>query len=168
MRHWNLLQKKDCRFQSQSATDAAESAQVNRAHGVVVSHPLSMREALGSIPSVSNTLICAALPRLKPKSLDCGAPLAARACVADGRLKTHVRGGRQEVAAISHVGPVPPVTLAAAHLRPFGPCWAGIADGLLWPSQGHVHLLVRASGRCRAPRAFCEAAMLGFPSGIIR
>ena len=25
----------------------------NRAHGVVVSHPLSMREALGSIPSVS-------------------------------------------------------------------------------------------------------------------
>jgi hypothetical protein len=26
---------------------------VNGAHGVVVSHPLSMREALGSIPSVS-------------------------------------------------------------------------------------------------------------------
>ena len=26
---------------------------INRAHGVVVSHPLSMREALGSIPSVS-------------------------------------------------------------------------------------------------------------------
>jgi hypothetical protein len=25
----------------------------DRAHGVVVSHPLSMREALGSIPSVS-------------------------------------------------------------------------------------------------------------------
>ena len=25
----------------------------SRAHGVVVSHPLSMREALGSIPSVS-------------------------------------------------------------------------------------------------------------------
>ena len=25
----------------------------NRAHGVAVSHPLSMREALGSIPSVS-------------------------------------------------------------------------------------------------------------------
>ena len=27
-----------------------------RAHGVVVSHPLSMREALGSIPSVSISL----------------------------------------------------------------------------------------------------------------
>ena len=26
---------------------------ISRAHGVVVSHPLSMREALGSIPSVS-------------------------------------------------------------------------------------------------------------------
>ena len=26
---------------------------IRRAHGVVVSHPLSMREALGSIPSVS-------------------------------------------------------------------------------------------------------------------
>ena len=30
---------------------------VNGAHGVVVSHPLSMREALGSIPSVSIFLI---------------------------------------------------------------------------------------------------------------
>ena len=30
----------------------------SRAHGVVVSHPLSMREALGSIPSVSNASFC--------------------------------------------------------------------------------------------------------------
>ena len=29
------------------------TATLSRAHGVVVSHPLSMREALGSIPSVS-------------------------------------------------------------------------------------------------------------------
>jgi hypothetical protein len=29
---------------------------LQRAHGVVVSHPLSMREALGSIPSVSTIL----------------------------------------------------------------------------------------------------------------
>ena len=31
---------------------------ISRAHGVVVSHPLSMREALGSIPSVSIVLPC--------------------------------------------------------------------------------------------------------------
>jgi hypothetical protein len=30
----------------------------DRAHGVVVSHPLSMREALGSIPSVSKFCLC--------------------------------------------------------------------------------------------------------------
>ena len=33
-------------------------ANVNWAHGVVVSHPLSMREALGSIPSVSIFICC--------------------------------------------------------------------------------------------------------------
>ena len=33
--------------------DAGFHLHSHRAHGVVVSHPLSMREALGSIPSVS-------------------------------------------------------------------------------------------------------------------
>jgi hypothetical protein len=38
-----------------SLTRAAQVRSTShRAHGVVVSHPLSMREALGSIPSVSN------------------------------------------------------------------------------------------------------------------
>ena len=32
---------------------AKQEVHNDRAHGVVVSHPLSMREALGSIPSVS-------------------------------------------------------------------------------------------------------------------
>ena len=36
---------------------------VNGAHGVVVSHPLSMREALGSIPSVSICKLANCLPR---------------------------------------------------------------------------------------------------------
>jgi hypothetical protein len=40
-----------------------------RAHGVVVSHPLSMREALSSIPSVS---IASALHRPHPRSADAG------------------------------------------------------------------------------------------------
>lgn len=35
------------------ASVATSEARNDRAHGVVVSHPLSMREALGSIPSVS-------------------------------------------------------------------------------------------------------------------
>ena len=37
---------------------SAHLAPCSRAHGVVVSHPLSMREALGSIPSVSNCIAC--------------------------------------------------------------------------------------------------------------
>ena len=36
-----------------SGTSRGEAAEWHGAHGVVVSHPLSMREALGSIPSVS-------------------------------------------------------------------------------------------------------------------
>ena len=35
------------------ASSESGSCDAMRAHGVVVSHPLSMREALGSIPSVS-------------------------------------------------------------------------------------------------------------------
>ena len=38
------------------------------AHGVVVSHPLSMREALGSIPSVSICHLHASLPLAMPPS----------------------------------------------------------------------------------------------------
>ena len=38
----------------------------NRSHGVVVSHPLSMREALGSIPSVSIRAIICFPVRLRP------------------------------------------------------------------------------------------------------
>ena len=37
----------------------------SRAHGVVVSHPLSMREALGSIPSVS-IFLCVSIPCQPP------------------------------------------------------------------------------------------------------
>ena len=36
---------------------AQQLSNSNGAHGVVVSHPLSMREALGSIPSVSNFVV---------------------------------------------------------------------------------------------------------------
>ena len=41
--------------------------QVQWAHGVVVSHPLSMREALGSIPSVSICMssACQRSPRMR-------------------------------------------------------------------------------------------------------
>ena len=42
------------------ASVATSEVHNDRAHGVVVSHPLSMREALGSIPSVSS---CAARSR---------------------------------------------------------------------------------------------------------
>ena len=38
---------------------------ISRARGVVVSHPLSMREALGSIPSVSMLKAAAAMPNQK-------------------------------------------------------------------------------------------------------
>ncbi len=38
------------------ASSEPGSCDAMRAHGVVVSHPLSMREALGSIPSVSTLL----------------------------------------------------------------------------------------------------------------
>ena len=37
----------------------------DRAHGVVVSHPLSMREALGSIPSVSSLILSGSAPWLE-------------------------------------------------------------------------------------------------------
>ena len=65
-----------------------------RAHGVVVSHPLSMREALGSIPSVSRSLkvrdiyllgsACAQLTHVCPQAR--GASLRPRAHVGDGAL----------------------------------------------------------------------------------
>ena len=41
---------------STCAFDTQRAKLLNRAHGVVVSHPLRMRKALGSIPSVS--IIC--------------------------------------------------------------------------------------------------------------
>ena len=50
----------------------------HRAHGVVVSHPLSMREALGSIPSVPKQFMMAlslnaARPTRRPQN-DLGGP----------------------------------------------------------------------------------------------
>jgi hypothetical protein len=46
-------------FPAPGAGDHGEDRKLtaNGAHGVVVSHPLSMREALGSIPSVSMTFV---------------------------------------------------------------------------------------------------------------
>ena len=44
------------------------SSNIHRAHGVVVSHPLSMREALGSIPSVSICHFHGSLPLAMPPS----------------------------------------------------------------------------------------------------
>ena len=43
---------------------------LNWAHGVVVSHPLSMREALGSIPSVSICIFHAADGMMRQTELE--------------------------------------------------------------------------------------------------
>ena len=45
--------KKVCSKIAEDPTSIEKASYTHGAHGVVVSHPLSMREALGSIPSVS-------------------------------------------------------------------------------------------------------------------
>ena len=60
-----LFKKKENAGRARRPTMAKRPDGINRAHGVVVSHPLSMREALGSIPSVSMLKAAAAIPNQK-------------------------------------------------------------------------------------------------------
>ncbi len=65
--HVGLLSGRRCPTRAWSVKRAQQRRRM--AHGVVVSHPLSMGEALGSIPSVSTRCPCGTAPLLRARVL---------------------------------------------------------------------------------------------------
>ena len=122
--------------------------ELSRARGVVVSHPLSMREALGSIPSVSIRASIYSTIRLHSHlPLTPGKPTLPLAIRLGFILECKLRGGALQVQRFSlEVLPsalqsVPRLQLHAASVHALEcRCWSQILHSLSYAklSQGHV------------------------------